>query len=496
MSDRSAGIAASATDSSELAYLSATEARRLFRARELSPVELMEALIDRAERLQPSVNAFSHTFFDDALAQARTAEAAYGRGEARPLEGIPLAVKNEVDHAGRPNSNGSFLLRDTVATETAVFLQRLLDAGAIVHARTNVPEFCLHSQTFSMLHGVTRNPWNLAYGAGGSSGGAGAALAAGMTTLATGSDIGGSIRIPASQNGVIGFKPPYGRVPGFAPWNLDDYCHDGPMARTVDDVILCENHMTGPYERDIVSLYPTLMLPAQYEAVRGMHVALVTDFGYRDVDEDVLGNTLAAAERLRSLGVQVEQVDLAWSDAVDEAALDHLCALAGNRVLQELEHAGVPPDSQELNPYIRGFLARVPSVTIQDFLRSRDVESAMYNDIGPLLNDFDALLCPTMALASVPADWDWTREPLSINGIRQPQRLACDAMTHYFNMLSRCPVLSVPSGFDRNGVPTGLQLVAAPYRDEVVFRLAKAWESAGALFVDGAIPGFRGGPGG
>jgi len=199
----------------DLHYLSATEALRLFRSRELSPVELLDAVIARAEAVEPVVNALCHTFSDEARAAAREAEARYaGRGEPpRALEGIPLAIKEEEAIAGQPWTQGSLLYKDLVADYTSAFGQRMLDSGAIVHARSTAPEFSCAGFTHSKLHGVTRNPWNPGFGVGGSSGGSGAALAAGTTTLASGSDIGGSIRIPASFNGVVGFKPPYGRVP-------------------------------------------------------------------------------------------------------------------------------------------------------------------------------------------------------------------------------------------------------------------------------------------
>jgi aspartyl-tRNA(Asn)/glutamyl-tRNA(Gln) amidotransferase subunit A len=190
--------------STELASLSATEAIAHFEARTLSPVELVRAVIERTGKVGPAINAFTETFFEQALVQARQAEERYARGEARPLEGVPLAVKDEGGIAGLPVANGSLLLRDEIETKTAPTIERLLDAGAIVHARTTCPEFCCTTVTHSRLSGVTRNPWNLAYTPGGSSGGSAAALAAGTTTLATGSDIAGSIRIPAACCGVVG----------------------------------------------------------------------------------------------------------------------------------------------------------------------------------------------------------------------------------------------------------------------------------------------------
>jgi len=285
----------------DIHYLTATEALRRFRARELSPVELMEAVIARAVRVEPTINAFADERFDEALAAARFAQERYaGRGQApRPLEGLPVAVKEEAPIAGQANTLGSLALRDMVADHTAPFVQRILDAGGIVHARTTTPEFSCAPVTWTKLWGVTRNPWNPAFAPGGSSGGSGAALAAGTAMLATGSDIGGSIRIPASFCGVVGFKPPYGRVPEIEVFNLDHYCHEGPMARTVADCRLLENVIAGPHPSDVASIRPKLVIPEQLEGIAGMRVALSVDLGCYEVDDEVAANTRAAADRLR-----------------------------------------------------------------------------------------------------------------------------------------------------------------------------------------------------
>lgn len=194
--------------SADLCYLSATRALEMFRTKALSPVELLDAQIKRTEAVNPAVNAVVMNYFDEAKEQARKAEQAYMNGGARILEGLTLAVKDEHNIAGKITTNGSLLLQSNVATYTDPICERTIEAGAIVHARTSTPEFSAHYATWSKLWGATRNPWNLKYHVGGSSGGSGAALASGMTTLATGSDIAGSIRMPAAQNGIVGFKPP------------------------------------------------------------------------------------------------------------------------------------------------------------------------------------------------------------------------------------------------------------------------------------------------
>ncbi|MGH2927179.1 MAG: amidase, partial [Solirubrobacteraceae bacterium] len=243
-----------------LCYLSATEAIARFRDAELSPVELIEAVIEQAQQTEPTINALCHTFYDRALEQARAAERRYADGTARPLEGIPLAIKEEEPIVGEPWTQGSLIHADTVADYTSEFARRQLDAGAIVHARSTAPEFSCAGFTHSRLHGVTRNPHNPELSVGGSSGGSAAALAAGSTTLASGSDIAGSIRMPAAACGVVGFKPPYGRVPCDPPYNLDTYCHCGPLARTVADCALYENVLAGIDPEDVASLREQVLL--------------------------------------------------------------------------------------------------------------------------------------------------------------------------------------------------------------------------------------------
>jgi len=314
----------------DLHYLPAGEALALFRSRDLSPVELMKATIDRIEAVDGEVNALPIRFFDEALAAARRAQARFAgrRPKPRPLEGLPVAVKDEVEVAGQPCTEGSLILKDNIAERTAACVQRIIDAGGIIHARSATPEFCCAAITDSRIWGVTRNPWNLEYSPGGSSGGSAAALATGMASLATGSDIGGSIRIPASFCGVVGFKPPYGRVPQEPPFNLDHYCHDGPMARTVEDCRLLENVMAGPHRDDIVSLRPKLTIPSSQAGVEGWRIAVNADLGGFAVTEEVRENVAAAAELFRSLGAEVQEAGLELDmDDVREAARAHFGAI-------------------------------------------------------------------------------------------------------------------------------------------------------------------------
>ncbi len=457
----------------ELCYMPAHEALDRFRAKTLSPVELMQAVIRRAEATQATVNCMTYTHFDKAMAAARRAEAKYARGgRVGALEGLPVAVKDESAIKGMPMSNGSLIQKNTVSDHTSDVNARILRAGGIVHARTATPEFSAAAFTWSRLWGVTRNPWNLEFTPGGSSGGSGASLAAGSAMLATGSDIGGSIRVPAAASGVVGYKPPYGRNPEDPPFNLDFYNHEGPMARTVQDAILLQNVMCGPSPRDIATLRPKLRLPMSYKPINGWKIAFSMNLGLFEVDRDVQRNTLAALEVFRSLGATVEEVDLGWPKTAMDAGLTYLWHLFGGSLASLLQdHA------DEMTSYVRDFAERGGNSRSTDFVHSLEVAGAMYQTLGPLLERYDVLICPTNALPAVRADFDNTSEPLEINGKPVEPELGW-IMTLPFNMLSRCPVLAVPSGLAANGVPTGIQIVGRSYSDADVFRAGLAYETA------------------
>ncbi len=456
----------------DLHYLSATDALAKFRSKELSPVELLRAVIARAEAVEPAINAFAERRFDEALDAAKAAEARYAAGEpSGPLDGLPVAVKEEAPIAGQRNTLGSLPLRDAVATETAAFVQRILDAGGIVHARTATPEFSSAPVTWTKLWGVTRNPWNTAFSPGGSSGGSGASLAAGSATLATGSDIGGSIRIPSSFSGVVGFKPPYGRVPEVPPFNLDHYCHEGPMARTVADCALLENVIAGPHPSDVASVRPKLEIPGKLEAIAGMRIALSVDLGCYNVDADVAANTLAAADRLRDAGASVHEVTLPWDLGTIARTVDIHFGMIFGASMKEINDQ----HHDQLTSYVQRLVADSERVSKDDFYAGLLQEAAIYAPLGQVLEEHDALICPTFAVPALPAEYD-TGDAVEVNGT-PAERWLDVMMTLPFNIASRCPVLNVPSGLSRDGVPTGLAVVGKTYDDVTAFRVAAAHEA-------------------
>jgi len=463
----------------ELHYLSATEAIARFRSRSLSPVELIHALIARRELVEPEVRAFTYTFDADALAAARIAEARYADGTARPLEGIPVAIKDLHAIAGYITTHGSRVFRDNRDETTLATVQRLLDAGAIVLARSTASEFGCSNITRTALWGATRNPWNLAFNAGGSSGGAAAALAAGTITLADGSDYGGSIRIPAACCGVVGYKPPHGRNPGDPGASLDPFSHFGPMTRTIADAALMQNVMSGATDRDLATLPDRVVLEPPFAPIAGFRVAYSLDLGYFALDPEVRGAVLAAIAQLVELGCTVEHVELGWTDRVRQAfELHHAAADAA--ALWTL----LPSQRDRLTDYAIAEIEYGNTIKARDLFATHEVRAEMYATLGPILARCDLFVCPTTAVPAVPAE----RSPLAelvIDGRVVPSHRGW-VLTYPFNMLGALPVLSVPIARASNGVPIGLQIVGRPQDDVRVFRGGAALEAARGAWYDRA----------
>ena len=457
----------------DLCYMPAHEALARFRDKSLSPVELMTAVIARAETVKDPVNAFTYTHFDEAMDLARKAEAKYAKGgRVGALEGLPIGIKDESMIAGKPTSSGSLIMKDFVADTTSVNNRRILAAGGIVHARTATPEFSAAGICWSRLWGVTRNPWNPAFSTGGSSGGSGASLAVGTSPLAMGSDIGGSIRIPASACGVVGYKPPYGRNSDDPPFNLDFFCHTGPLARTVKDAALLQNVISGPHPDDISTLRPKLTLPLQAKPIKGWKIAYSLDLDIFHADPEVRANTLAALEVFRSLGTTVSEVKIGWGPEVMQACLAYLTHIFGGYMAAFLDdHA------KDMTTYVRYLAEQGRASTSGDYVQALGVIAAAYAPMGAILQKHDVFVCPTLGLPAPAADFDSTRQKIEINGAEVDPFLGW-AMTTPFNMLSRLPVLAVPSGRAKNGVPTGIQIVGRSYADRDVFRAGMAYEAA------------------
>ncbi|RKT88905.1 aspartyl-tRNA(Asn)/glutamyl-tRNA(Gln) amidotransferase subunit A [Saccharopolyspora antimicrobica] len=468
----------------ELTHLDAVTALRAFRGLELSPVELLDALIARIERAngdrQTGVNAFTETLFDEARAEAKLAESAYLRAAraqepTAPLLGIPVAAKERHSLAGRRIEQGLAAHAGRVAEVDHPVIERIQRAGGIVHARTTTPEFSCATVTHSAMWGVTRNPWNLDATPGGSSGGAGAALAAGMTTLATASDIAGSTRVPAAFTGTVGYKAPYGRIPGLPPLSADWYRGDGPMGRTVADTALLASVMSGRHPVDHTSWGPEgvpIVLPEDpVDALRGIRIGFSPDLGAFPVEPEVEAATADVVARLEKAGAVVVPVDLPWTgEQVVRTIFAHFGQILAPAMTRE---AGAVT---ELAPYAQRFIADARRAAERDDLvNSFVLDAAMQRELAAAMAGVDVLLCPTNAVTALTADDNYL-DGIDIAGHHREHYWAAH-LTSPFNVANRCPVLAVPSGTASNGVPTGVQVVGHPFDEGAVFRVGAGIEA-------------------
>ncbi|GAB3020579.1 amidase [Bowmanella dokdonensis] len=448
--------------------LSATQLLEMMRQRELSPVELMQSYQQRINQVNDKVNAFAFEFPQQALAAARQAEQDYISGHARRLSGLAVAIKDETYIAGQITTNGSLCLKDAVAQSTDPAPAALMAEGAIVHGRTTTPECSTAAVTWSRIWGVSRNPWNLALTCGGSSGGSAIAVASGMASFANGTDIGGSLRIPAAFCGLYGYKPPHGRVAEIPPFNIDPYCHHGLLTRSLDDLQRIYPLMTGPNWIDSHSFVPRDKSPAR--SLSSLRVAVSSNLGFYQVDQDIRANLEQSALHLQQAGVAVEFVDLDWDDQVIETAKIHQRALMGMLLRRNLDK---PENRPLFTPYLAWYLDRVAELSADDIFEANLHVCRMWEALAKVFKRFDALICPTLATTRIAADFDYSQHQVEIND------QVVDAnkgwfMTYPFNTLGQCPALSMPNGFCQTGVPSSLQIVGRPYQEQTLFTLAEA----------------------
>jgi len=456
----------------DLCYLPALELARRIRKGQLSPCRVMDNVLARIEEVNPLLNCFCFVYPEEAREKAALAEQAVTeRRRLGPLHGVPIAFKDLTPTRGKRTTMGSRIYRDWLPDEDAVVVQKLTAAGAIMVGKTTTPEFAHASFTESPLWGVTRNPWNMDHTPGGSSGGAAAAVASGCVPLAEGSDMGGSVRIPAAFSGVVGMKPSFGRIPfTILPSQFESLSHFGPLARSVDDAALFLSQAQGPDERDIQSLWPPVDMSPPLDAdIRDLRLALSIDLGYYAIDSDVATNLGEAVEALRGQGALVEEVDLNWSREINDAFYRHWCVYLAAFFGQHLE-----TQREEMDPNVAAMMDEAFAMGAVDFKRVELVRTRQWLALAPILQRYDALLCPTMRCTAPEIG---RTEAEFLGDDHQGRFLGLD-LTLPFNFVSQCPALSVPSGFGADGLPTAVQIVGRRYDDVTPLRIGKALEKA------------------
>lgn len=453
-------------------YMSAHELVGLIRARQLSPVEVLEETLDRIEAVNPLINAFVAMRADQAMEEAREQEARIAKGmDPGPLTGIPVGVKDLEDVKGMVTSFGSIPYKDNLSDHDSVQVARLRRAGAIVVGKTNTPEFGFTGFTKNRLHGVTRNPWNRERTPGGSSGGSAAAVAAGMVPLATGSDAGGSIRIPACYSGCFGLKPTFGRIP-LGPvkrlyttrtWTL------GPLARTVEDAALYLDCTAGAHPADPGSLpRPTVCYTETLKTPpRKMKIGFSPTLGYARVQQEVTALVEKAVASFEAMGHDVEiwkgalpDVSQAWSDLMNWELYGQL-------------HKDLERIRPELGRTLVQSLDSVKDLSIVDHLKIQEIRTALNRILWEVFDQFDLLLTPAMPTEAFAANGP---PPGAIDGHPIPL-LGAVAFTYPFN-LSGHPAATVPVGLTGSGLPAGLQIVGPRQRDDRVLQAAYLYEQA------------------
>jgi aspartyl-tRNA(Asn)/glutamyl-tRNA(Gln) amidotransferase subunit A len=454
--------------SEDVFWNSASELSHAFARGTLSPVEIVEQVLQRAERLQPSLNFMVLIDRDGALAAARAAETRWRlRAPLSPLDGVPTSIKDTTPVKGWPTRYGSHATDETPAAEDAAIVGRLRAAGMPIIGKSTTPEFGWKALTDSPLQGITRSPWNPAHSPGGSSGGASSMTSAGVCPFNHGNDGGGSIRIPAAHTGLVGLKPSYGRIPQYpADSPFADVISQGVLARSVLDTALALNASAGPDPRDWRSLPAE---PRDYtigldEGVRGWRIGLSLDFGHVKADPEVRALVEAAARRFEALGAHVEEV----GPLIEPLRNSFEPLWIGSFAVRLRQ---IPTQLHgKLDPGFRAAAEKGLAITLADYARAYEAKSRLARDLALWHETYDLLLSPVTPTAAPPVETLYNSDAF-------PRWTKGAPYTLPFNLTGQ-PAASMPAGLTQARLPVGLQIVGPPRADHRVLRAMRAYESA------------------
>jgi len=452
-----------------IGFQSALTLRNMLDNKQLSAVELTRAVLENMERTEPILNAFVTRTPELALAAAQAADEAAARGEKLgPLHGLPVSLKDLIPVGGVRHTSGSLTMKSHVADQDAPVAERLRQAGACIIGKTTTSEFGAKAVGDSPLTGITRNPWNPDKTSGGSSAGAAASVAAGVTPFSIGTDGGGSSRIPAALCGIFGFKAQFGRVPVFPTTATPTLAHIGQMSRTVRDAALLLGAVAGFDGRDPGSLAAPVpdFLAACDEPVAGLRVAWSPTLGYGRTLPEVAALAEQAAKAFEQLGCRVEQVERVFDrDPVDLMQAEYYGGV-GTRMKELLS------SSRHLfDPAVAESLDHALEMKLDDYYGKVFERYALREQIRRFFLDYDILLCPTLPVAAF--DVGLNHPP----DLPERDMVSWVSYTYPFNLTGQ-PAASVPCGFTRDGLPVGLQIVGRTLGEADVFRAASAFEAA------------------
>jgi aspartyl-tRNA(Asn)/glutamyl-tRNA(Gln) amidotransferase subunit A len=452
----------------DLTWLDAAELSRRYSRKELSPVELVGHVLQRAERLQPGLNFLVLLDADGARAQARTSEQRWQKGEPlSPLDGVPTTIKDTTNVKGWPTRYGSHATDETPAAEDAAVTERFRRAGLVLIGKSTTPEYGWKALTDSPIQGTTRSPWNPKHTPGGSSGGASSLTAAGVNPFNHGNDGGGSIRIPAAHTGLVGLKPSFGRIPQYpADSPFADVISQGVLARSVIDTALALNISAGPDPLDWRSLPadPRDHMIGLEDGVRGWRIGLSLDFGHVTADLEVRQLVATAAKRFEELGAHVEEV----GPLIDPLQLSFEALWIGSFATRLKQ---IPSQLHgKLDPGFRSAAEKGMAITLSDYARSYEAKSKLARELALWHQKYDLLLAPVTPTAAPPVETLYNSEAFPRWTKGAPYTLPCN--------LTGQPAASMPAGLTKAGLPVGLQLIGPPRADHRVLRAMRAYESA------------------